>query len=89
VDKLKDAWEAPNPAVLLHIGFCERVGVGKSYVSTVALAAEMTCTVAEANGYTMAAGGDGKESKVTAPGVKVGFKINCDDKETCTKKLMQ
>ena len=36
-------------------------------VSTVALAAEMTCTVADANGCTMAKGGDGKESKVTAP----------------------
>jgi hypothetical protein len=58
-------------------------------VSTVALAAEMTCTVAEANGCTMAKGGDGKESKVTAPGVKVGDKINCDDKGTCTKKLLQ
>jgi hypothetical protein len=34
-------------------------------------------------------GGDGKETRVTAPGVKVGDKITCDDKGTCTKKLMQ
>jgi hypothetical protein len=40
----------------------------------------MTCTVADANGCTMAKGGDGKEAKVTAPGVKVGDKMNCDDK---------
>ena len=58
-------------------------------VSTVALAAEMTCTEAEANGCTMAKGGDGKETKVTAPGAKVGDKLNCDDKGTCTKKLLQ
>jgi biopolymer transport protein ExbD len=58
-------------------------------VSTVAMAAEMTCTVADANGCTMAKGGDGKEEKVTAPGVKVGDKMNCDDKGTCTKKLLQ
>ena len=37
----------------------------------------------------MAKGGDGKEAKVTAPGVKVGDKMNCDDKGTCTKKLLQ
>ena len=47
------------------------------------------CSSAEANGCTMAKGGDGKEAKVTAPGVKVGDKMNCDDKGTCTKKLMQ
>ena len=58
-------------------------------VATVAMAAEMTCTVAEANGCTMAKGGDGKEAKVTAPGVKVGDKMNCDDKGTCTKKMLQ
>ena len=34
-------------------------------------------------------GGDGKETRVTAPGVKVGDTITCDDKGTCTKKLMQ
>ena len=32
-------------------------------VSTVALAAEMTCTEADANGCTLAKGGDGKETK--------------------------
>jgi hypothetical protein len=37
----------------------------------------------------MAKGGDGKEAKVTAPGVKVGDKMNCDDKGTCTKKMLQ
>jgi hypothetical protein len=58
-------------------------------MATVALAAEMTCTVADANGCTMAKGGDGKEEKVTAPGVKVGDKMNCDAKGTCTKKLLQ
>ena len=57
-------------------------------VATGAMAAEMTCTVADANGCTMAKGGDGKESKVTAPSVKVGDKMNCDDKGTCTKKVV-
>jgi hypothetical protein len=56
-------------------------------VSTVAMAAEMTCTEANQNGCTMAKGGDGKETKVTAPGLKVGDKMNCDDKGTCTKKM--
>jgi hypothetical protein len=37
----------------------------------------------------MAKGGDGKETKVTAPGVKVGDTMHCDDKGTCTKKIMQ
>jgi hypothetical protein len=37
----------------------------------------------------MAKGGDGKETKVAAPGAKVGDKMNCDDKGTCTKKLLQ
>jgi hypothetical protein len=58
-------------------------------VSTVVMAAEMTCTVADDNGCTMAKSGDGKESKVTAPGAKVGDKMNCDEKGTCSKKLMQ
>jgi hypothetical protein len=58
-------------------------------VSTVAMAAEMTCSEANQNGCTMAKGGDGKEMKVTAPGLKVGDKMNCDDKGTCTKKLLQ
>ena len=58
-------------------------------VATGAMAAEMTCTVADANGCTMAKGGDGKETKVAAPGAKVGDKMTCDDKGTCTKKLMQ
>jgi hypothetical protein len=58
-------------------------------VSTVALAAEMTCTRAEDNGCTMAKGGNGEEMKVTAPGAKIGDKLNCDEKGTCTKKLLQ
>jgi len=58
-------------------------------VSAVAMAADMTCTRADDNGCTMAKGGDGTESKVTAPGAKVGDKMSCDDKGTCTKKLMQ
>jgi hypothetical protein len=58
-------------------------------VSTVALAAEMTCTRADDNGCTMAKGGNNEEMKVTAPGAKVGDKMNCDEKGTCTKKLMQ
>src|SRR4030095_1602181 len=41
-------------------------------MATVALAAEMTCTVADANGCTMAKGGDGKEEKVTAPWCESG-----------------
>ena len=56
-------------------------------VPTFAGAAEMTCTVADANGCTMAKGGDGKETKVTAPSLKAGDKMNCDDKGTCTKKM--
>jgi len=56
-------------------------------VPTFAVAAEMTCTAADANGCTMAKGGDGKETKVTAPSMKVGDKMNCDDKGTCTKKM--
>jgi hypothetical protein len=58
-------------------------------VSTVAMAAEMTCTEADKNGCTMAKGGDGKETKVAAPGAKVGNKMNCDDKGTCKKMMMQ
>jgi hypothetical protein len=37
----------------------------------------------------MAKGGNGEEMKGTAPGAKVGDKMNCDEKGTCTKKLMQ
>jgi hypothetical protein len=58
-------------------------------VATIAMAAEMTCTEADKNGCTMAKGGDGKETKVAAPGAKVGDKMSCDDKGTCTKKMMQ
>jgi len=60
-----------------------------SIVAPVAMAAEMTCTRADENGCTMAKGGNGEESKVTAPGVKVGEKMNCDEKGTCSKKLLQ
>jgi hypothetical protein len=58
-------------------------------VSTVAMAAEMTCTEADKNGCIMAKGGDDKEVKVAAPGAKVGDKLTCDEKGTCTKKMMQ
>jgi hypothetical protein len=58
-------------------------------VSTVAMAADMTCTEADKNGCTMAKGGDDKETKVAAPGAKVGDKLTCDEKGTCTKKMMQ
>jgi hypothetical protein len=58
-------------------------------VTTVAMAAEMTCTRADDNGCTMAKGGNGEEMKVTAPGAKIGDKMNCDEKGTCTKKLLQ
>jgi hypothetical protein len=58
-------------------------------VPTFAGAAEMTCTATDDNGCITAKGGDGKETKVKAPGAKVGDKMNCDDKGTCTKKLMQ
>jgi hypothetical protein len=58
-------------------------------VSAVAMAAEMTCTRADDNGCTMAKGGNGEEMKVTGPGVKIGEKMNCDEKGTCSKKLLQ
>jgi hypothetical protein len=58
-------------------------------VSAVAMAAEMTCTRADENGCIMAKGGNNEEMKVTAPGVKVGEKMNCDEKGTCKKKLLQ
>ena len=58
-------------------------------VSTVVMAAEMTCTRADDNGCVMAKGGNGEESKVTAPGAKIGDKLNCDEKGTCSKKLIQ
>ena len=58
-------------------------------VATVVMAAEMTCTRADDNGCTMAKGGNGEEMKVTAPGAKIGDKLNCDEKGTCSKKLIQ
>lgn len=58
-------------------------------LSTAVLAAEMTCTRTDDNGCIMAKGGNDVETKVTAPGAKVGDKLNCDDKGTCTKKLFQ
>jgi hypothetical protein len=60
-----------------------------SLVSPAAMAADMTCTRADDNGCTMAKGGNGEEMKVTAPGAKIGDKMNCDEKGTCAKKLMQ
>ena len=58
-------------------------------MSSVVMAAEMICTEADKNGCTMAKGGNDKETKVAAPGAKVGDKLNCDEKGTCTKKMMQ
>jgi hypothetical protein len=58
-------------------------------LSAVAMAAEMTRTRADDNGCIMAKGGDGVEMKVMAPGAKVGDKMNCDEKGTCAKKMLQ
>jgi hypothetical protein len=58
-------------------------------MSTVVMAAEMICTEADKNGCTMAKGGNDKETKVAAPGAKVGDKLTCDEKGTCTKKILQ
>ena len=74
-------WKLLQTAMLVLLVLC--------IVSTVALAADMTCTEADKNGCTMAKGGNDKETKVVAPGAKVGDKLSCDEKGTCTKKLMQ
>jgi lipid-binding SYLF domain-containing protein len=50
-------------------------------VSTVAVAAEMTCTASDGKGNcTAAAGPDGKVVVVVGEGVKVGDKMDCVDK---------
>ncbi|MGE3541244.1 MAG: hypothetical protein AB7N91_27900 [Candidatus Tectimicrobiota bacterium] len=58
-------------------------------VSPVALAAEMTCTRADDNGCAMAKGGNGEEMKVTAPGARIGDKMNGNEKGTCSKTMLQ
>jgi hypothetical protein len=50
-------------------------------VSTVAVAAEMTCTASDGKGNcTAAAGPDGKVVVVVGEGIKVGEKMDCVDK---------
>jgi len=81
--------ESMAKARLYIIGTSTTLESNKSLMSTVALAADMTCTEADKNGCTMAKGGNDKEMKVAAPGAKVGDKLTCDEKGTCTKKMMQ
>jgi hypothetical protein len=50
-------------------------------VSTMAVAAEMTCTKADEKGCTMAKGADGKEMPVMGTGMKMGDKMDCMSKE--------
>ena len=58
-------------------------------VSTMAVAAEMTCTKADEKGCTMAKGADGKEMAVMGTGIKMGDKMDCmskDGKMECKKE---
>ena len=60
-------------------------------VSTMAVAAEMTCTKADEKGCTMAKGADGKEMAVMGAGMKMGDKMDCMTKEgkmECMKEGM-
>jgi len=60
-------------------------------VSTLAVAAEMTCTKADEKGCTMAKGADGKEMAVMGTGMKMGDKMECmskDGKMECMKEGM-
>ena len=60
-------------------------------VSTMAVAAEMTCTKADEKGCTMAKGADGKEMAVMGAGMKMGDKMDCmskDGKTECMKEGM-
>ena len=60
-------------------------------VSTMAVAAEMTCTKADEKGCTMAKGADGKEMAVMGTGMKMGDKMDCmskDGKMECMKEGM-
>jgi len=49
-------------------------------VSTLAVAAEMTCSKADDKGCTMAKDAGGKEMAVMGSGVKMGDKMDCMDK---------
>ena len=60
-------------------------------VTTLAVAAEMTCTKADEQGCTMAKGADGKEMAVMGAGMKMGDKMDCMSKEgkmECMKEGM-
>jgi hypothetical protein len=60
-------------------------------VSTLAVAAEMTCTKADEKGCTMAKGADGKDMAVMGAGMKMGDKMDCmskDGKMECMKAGM-
>jgi hypothetical protein len=60
-------------------------------VSTMAVAAEMTCTKADEKGCTMAKGANGKEMAVMGAGMKMGDKMDCiskDGKTECMKDGM-
>jgi hypothetical protein len=60
-------------------------------VSTMAVAAEMTCTKADEKGCTMAKGADGKEMAIMGAGMKMGDKMDCmskDGKMECMKDGM-
>lgn len=48
-----------------------------SVVSTLAVAAEMTCSKADDKGCTMAKGADGKEMAVMGAGMKMNDKMEC------------
>jgi hypothetical protein len=59
------------------------------FISTLAVAGEMTCTKADDKGCTMAKGSDGKEMPVMAAGMKMGDKMDCmskDGKMECKKE---
>jgi hypothetical protein len=49
-------------------------------VSTLAVAAEMTCSKADDKGCTMAKDAGGKEMAVMGAGMKMGDKMDCMDK---------
>ena len=60
-------------------------------VSTLAVAAEMTCTKADEKECTMAKGADGKGMAVMGTGMKMGDKMECmskDGKMECMKEGM-
>lgn len=57
--------------------------------TTFAMAAEMTCMVADERGCSRAKGADGKEMKVSGMGAKASDKMDCTEKNgtmECKKK---